>query len=114
MQRHRIPKTIMVSDMKSFEVRRVTEGECRGKLGIFEGGVLIGLGLPKGDDAIVRSNETLLAAEHSKSPARRQLAKLIRERMEISGETFALAEINLVRTDEGLALWEEARKQELG
>ena len=34
--------------------------------------------------------------------------------MQNSGETFAVAEINLVQTDEGLALWEEARKQELG
>ena len=48
--------------MKSFEIRHVTEGEYRGRLGIFEGSLLVGLALPKGNEAILRSNETLLAA----------------------------------------------------
>ena len=100
--------------MKTFEIRQVAEGEHRGKFGIFEGAQFVGLVRPRYDADFMRSNEMLSAGERSKSPARRKLAKLIRERMENFSETFALAEINLIRTDEGLALWEEARKQELG
>ncbi len=101
-------------NMKTFELRQVTEGEYRGRLGVFEGESLVGLARPNRSKDFARSNEMLLAAESSKSPARRKLAKLIGKRMDDFGETFALAEISLIRTDEGLALWEEARKQELG
>lgn len=100
--------------MKSFEIRHITEGEHQGKLGVFEDGKLIGLGRPKCNEDYVRSAELLYGADHSNSPARRQFGRLVRERMETLGETFACAELNLVRTDEGLALWEDARKQELG
>ena len=99
--------------MKIFEIRQVAEGEHRGELGIFEGGQFVGLARPRCNQGFMQSNEILLAAERSKSPARRKLAKLIRERMEDSAETFALAELNIVRTEEGLVLWEDARKQEL-
>ena len=110
MRRCRIPKRGTMSDLKGFELRYVTEGEHTGKLGIFEGSDLVGLAPPRGNDEYARSNEILLAAEGSKSPARRQLAKLIRERMEGLGESFALAELSIVRTGEGRALGEKARK----
>ena len=100
--------------MKSFELRHIAEGENQGKLGVFEDGKLVGLGRPKCNEDYVRSAELLYGAEHSMSQARRKFGKLVRERMETLGETFACAEVNLIRTDEGLALWERARLEELG
>lgn len=99
--------------MKIFEIRHVTEGEHQGKLGVFEDSKLVGLGRPKCNEDYMRSAELLYGAEHSMSPARRQFGKLVRERMETLAESFACAELNLARTDEGMALWEKARLEEM-
>jgi hypothetical protein len=98
--------------MKDLVVRPLTEGSHKGKWGVFEGAELVGLARFSGSEEIRRSNQILLAAESSPSPARRRLAERIKARMIESGETFALAELNVVRTPAGLALWEQARMEE--
>jgi hypothetical protein len=49
--------------------------------------------------------------ERTKAQAR--LAYLISKRMRDAGENYALAELNVVRTDEGLALWNQVRRERL-
>ncbi len=43
-----------------------------------------------------------------------RLNELVKERMKETGETQQCAEISIVRTEEGKALWEESRRQSIG
>jgi len=59
------------------------------------------------------SQGVVRAAEDLKGAARMQLSEMIKKRMDESHETFELAELNVVRTKEGLALWNQVREEEM-
>ena len=98
--------------MNEFNIRRLAEGENRGKLGIFEGDRLVGIGSFE-PSVSARDREQIALLAEGGSRSRQLLVELIQKRMLEFNESYNLAEINVVRTDEGLALWEKARLEKL-
>lgn len=79
------------------------------KFGVYERGrklfLFVDLDL-EGGIQMARSNE-------EDRPAKVRLSEAIRTRMKDYGENETTAELNVVRTDEGLRLWEDARAEEM-
>ncbi len=98
--------------MKQFKIRQLAEGENRGKLGIFEGSSLVGIGSFKASGS-PHDNERIAMLTESGSRSRQLLAEFIQKRMMEFNESYDLAEINVVRTDEGRILWEYVRLEEM-
>ncbi len=98
--------------VKQFELRCLAEGENRGKLGIFDDGQLIGVGSFKPSISLHDRGRLALLAE-SGAQSEQLLAELIQRRMMEFNESYSVAEVNVVRTQQGRILWEQARVERL-
>ncbi len=96
--------------MKQFELRCLAEGENQGKVGIFDGGQLVGVGSFKPSMSL-RDREQVSVLAESGSHPQQLLAELIQNRMMEFNESYNLAEINVVLTQQGRILWEQSRRE---
>jgi hypothetical protein len=106
--------------MKTFKVKKLTEGEHAGKHALFDGDEMVGFAeLPVGyqpKDNTESARQDALCTEsmmgfgvHGSAGSR--LRDSIKARMAETGESQACAEANFIHTNEGRTLWEAARQE---